>query len=279
MWQSLVRRWRGVPNRQVGRLDATECLGFRTPESFSLPLQSECPLPVLLDIPPGPHRALVFAAHPDDETLGCGGTLARLVEAGWWVQVVVVSDGAAGDPLAHAQGNVVAVRRAECQAALVCLGVQAVAFLDVPDGHLPLDTALLDQLKHWWRNTRPDWVFAHCPLDYHRDHVHLGILLLRLWQQQNHEARFFCYEVWLPLPTNRLVDISSVMTRKAQAIAAYQLPLRYFPYDHIALTLNRFRGLQLGFEGPQSAEALLELTPATLVSWRDTFLNARALLG
>ncbi|MEI6413561.1 MAG: PIG-L family deacetylase [Pseudomonadota bacterium] len=241
-------------------------------------LQSVCPLPLLLDIPTGSQRALVFAAHADDETLGCGGTMARLVDAGWRVHVVVVSDGAGGDPLAYTQGEVVAVRRAECRAALTCLGVPAVEFLDAPDGRLPLDTALLERLGDCWRNTNPDWVLAPCPLDYHRDHVHLGLLLLRLWQQQGHDTRLFCYEVWLPLPANWLVDIAPVMARKIRAINAYRLPLRYYPYDRMTLALNRFRGLQLGANGPEDAEALLEITPTTLASWSAVFINARTLL-
>jgi LmbE family N-acetylglucosaminyl deacetylase len=65
--------------------------------------------PSLATIADLPSRVLVFAPHPDDEVLGCGGALALHARRGDHVRVVVVSDGGAGgDPQ---------VRAAEAQAA------------------------------------------------------------------------------------------------------------------------------------------------------------------
>src|SRR5436309_3449421 len=74
------------------------------------------------------HRStLVIAPHPDDETLGCGATIARKTAAGTSVHVVVVADGSRGhatDDLADHSG-LAARREAECRAALARLGVGA----------------------------------------------------------------------------------------------------------------------------------------------------------
>lgn len=74
---------------------------------------------------------LVVAPHPDDETLGAGGLIARLTGLGRRVDVMLVSDGAASHPgsTAHPPGRLAALRRREMEAALNVLGVD-------PDRHL-----------------------------------------------------------------------------------------------------------------------------------------------
>ena len=81
---------------------------------------------------------LVVAPHPDDEVIGCGGLIARVLDAGGQVGVCVVSDGAASHPGSETfpPHRLRAARRAESLAALNHLGVgrDAVHFLDLPDG-------------------------------------------------------------------------------------------------------------------------------------------------
>ena len=50
-----------------------------------------------------PDKVLVIAAHPDDEVLGCGGTIARHSEIGDNVQILIVAEGATSRPPQHAQ--------------------------------------------------------------------------------------------------------------------------------------------------------------------------------
>ena len=71
------------------------------PRAASWPV---CPLPPQLALPKG-GKALVLAPHHDDETLGCGGTLARLCQSGWHVKLVIVTDGALGDPNDYLNGE------------------------------------------------------------------------------------------------------------------------------------------------------------------------------
>src|SRR5271167_3275380 len=80
---------------------------------------------------------LVLAPHPDDETLGCGATLMRKVDAGTAVTVVVVSDGATWPPEAPAEQNI-AVRDAELRASCRILGLpdEAVVHLSFPETQL-----------------------------------------------------------------------------------------------------------------------------------------------
>jgi len=85
-------------------------------------------------VPAPTGHLVVVAPHPDDETLGAGGTLARAVAAGDDPLVVVCSDGEASHPVVGLGER----RRAECVEACAALGVGAcrVRFLGLPDGHL-----------------------------------------------------------------------------------------------------------------------------------------------
>lgn len=97
---------------------------------------------------------LVIAPHPDDETLGCGGLIARQVLAGEAVHVAFLTDGEvshAGHPTVGA-ADLAGRRKAEAMAALAVLGVadpaRAATFLAAPDGELDrLTAAEADRLR------------------------------------------------------------------------------------------------------------------------------------
>src|ERR1019366_5937387 len=68
------------------------------------------------------NRVVVFAPHPDDEVLGCGGALADLLDRGARLDVVLVTDGAAGARDAEERGPIAATRMEESRRALDALG-------------------------------------------------------------------------------------------------------------------------------------------------------------
>src|ERR1700730_8035165 len=80
-------------------------------------------------------RAVVFSPHPDDESLGCGGTILKKKQAGATVQPVHVSDGGGSSPLIPRDERT-AMRRQESRSAGRVLGVDDICFLDFPDGQL-----------------------------------------------------------------------------------------------------------------------------------------------
>lgn len=81
---------------------------------------------------------VVIAPHPDDETLGCGGTIARKTRAGAAVKVVFLTDGSASHRRFVAMSELSKLRKAEALAACKVLGVQEgdVSFLEFEDGSL-----------------------------------------------------------------------------------------------------------------------------------------------
>jgi N-acetylglucosamine malate deacetylase 2 len=131
------------------------------------------------ELPLAGRTVLGIFAHPDDESLACGGTLARLADAGARVVVMCASRGEAGslcDPLLVPGGDSLGdVRARELRDAAAILGVAEVIVLDHPDGdlrwaHVPeLHAEIVLTLEHY----RPDAVitFAEDGLYWHLDHI------------------------------------------------------------------------------------------------------------
>ena len=117
---------------------------------------------------------LVLAPHPDDETLGCGGTIELARRAGARVTIAFLSDGA--DSHAHLldRGELVALRRAEATAAGAALGVgeEDLRFLALPDGRLGgAEPEARRQLAALLAERRPGGLLAPCPWDVSDDHL------------------------------------------------------------------------------------------------------------
>jgi len=126
---------------------------------------------------------LVLAAHPDDETLGCGGLLARTARLGIEGHVVVLTDGARS----HAApgwpaGRLAAVRALEVRAAMAALGVPAARLhlLAQPDGELAETDDLTNAVAKIAATGGAETVFVTDPADSHPDHRAAFRLAVRL---------------------------------------------------------------------------------------------------
>jgi LmbE family N-acetylglucosaminyl deacetylase len=117
---------------------------------------------------------LVLAPHPDDETLGCGGTIHLARQAGARVTIAFLTDGA--DSHAHLldRGELVALRRAEAAAAAAVLGVgeEDLRFLALPDGRLGgAEPQAREQLAALVAERGPGALLAPCAWDVSDDHL------------------------------------------------------------------------------------------------------------
>lgn len=205
-----------------------------------------------LGLPPI-RRVLAIAPHPDDESLGCGGTLALLAASGAEITVVVVSDGEALEGTGLSRADIAGRRREEAEAACRVLGVGSPRFLALPDDGLARAVdRLAAGLAEMIAEAQPVAIFVPWFLDGHDDHRAVSVALSACSLQNSVEV--WGYEVWTPLPANRLVDISEVWETKKAAIDAHTSdPLLN---REGMLGLNRYRAAQ-ALIGGSHAEAFL----------------------
>jgi LmbE family N-acetylglucosaminyl deacetylase len=202
---------------------------------------AQCPLPLPLDLAVA-RKVLVFAPHPDDETLGCGGTLARLAQI-CPVKVVLVTDGSGAGGLPAGAG---AVRQAEFVKALAVLGVTDAIQLNQPDGYFEASVDLAAVVTKLLEDYQPDWVFLPSPLDYHRDHVRIAAFLEPLCRSVASVRQLLFYEIWAPVPATHVVDITDQASLKLAALAEHATAMACGDYQGAVAGLNRYRGLYLG---------------------------------
>ena len=132
-----------------------------------------------MQVPGGGQRVIVLTAHPDDPESYCGGTVARLVQAGAEVCYVLVTRGEKGsDDLNMTPERVAALREQEQHKAAEVLGVQTVIFLDAIDGEVEATLSLRRELTRVIRQWKPGIVFTFDPwrrYEIHPDHRAVGL--------------------------------------------------------------------------------------------------------
>lgn len=214
---------------------------------------------------------LLLAAHPDDEVLGCGGTLAKLADNGAIIHVAFLADGVFSRKNEQTQLlEELHIRRAAAQKACDILGVKSLSFGEFPDNRM--DTiALLDiarAVESLVREHLPDTVFTHHAGDLNIDHrrMHEAVVTACRPQSGHPVKTLLCFEVpssteWQlpgtasPFIPNWFVDISSTFARKQAALQAYLDELRDWPHPRSVKgieSLAHWRGATVGVEAAEA---------------------------
>ena len=192
------------------------------------------------------NKILIVAAHPDDEVLGCGGTVARLLDVGnVEVATLILGEGITSRDKTRDRES----RHSEIESlkkniidANKILGIEKVFTFDFPDNRF--DTvALLDIIKvieeiKW--SFRPDTIFTHFANDLNIDHAITNKAIMAATRPMNDEPvkEIYAFEVlssteWnFPLSffPDTFVDISGTLKKKQEAMNVYKNELRDFPH-------------------------------------------------
>ena len=196
--------------------------------------------------PPGRLKIVVAGGHPGDPECGCGGLIARYAEGGHEIVLLYLNRGEAyckgGD--SRQCGD---VRTAEARNACRILKARAV-FAGQYDGRAVVDNSHYDEFRRVLDSEKPDIIFAHWPLDTHRDHRALSTLVLDAWLQGGKRSALYFYEVvddTMMFSPTEFVDISRVEPQRRAACYAHasQQPDKWYPAQ---AQLTRFRGTAAG---------------------------------
>ena len=201
---------------------------------------------------------MVFAPHPDDEALGCSGTLLQILKKDVSSSIIFLTNGERlyGDP----SYEIAEKRREEAMMSSAILGFKERLFLDFPDGEIDRHKeSIFGKLSEIIETRKPDIVLSPSPIDYHADHIATSRIAMRLLDNfQTFKLAF--YEVYSTLRFNYLVNITNVADLKRKTILNYRTSLYGKPevYVHAALGLNAQRSIFVQKEGYYEAFYIVE---------------------
>ena len=202
---------------------------------------------------PAFRRVLVVAPHPDDESVGCGGSIRLWASAGARVVVLFATDGEGTVGASEGPAEVSARRRAEAGAACHVLGAEA-RHAGHPDGGLAGRAAEFGgDLSALAAEVQPEAVLVPWFGDGHPDHAACTAALAAA--DLRPQVEVWGYETWTPLPANRLIDITAAVDVKKAAIGAHATAHRAFDVGAL-VGLSRYRSVH-GLMGRGYAEAFL----------------------
>lgn len=186
-------------------------------------------------------RVLVFAAHPDDEILGCGGTIARLTLMGSQVFVVTFCAGETGYSTPELKQTIAETRLAEAEACDRVLGITERVVLGKPTQGVVNDRETYQQCVQLVRRYRPDVILTHWREDKHRDHRAISEITdeARWKASENvladmgepwYTPELYYYEVLELFPhPSLLIDITDTFSRKEEAMKTQQSQFAVLP--------------------------------------------------
>jgi LmbE family N-acetylglucosaminyl deacetylase len=195
-------------------------------------------------------KVVCVGGHPDDPESGCGGTLARYVEAGHHVTIIYLTRGEAGiRDKSHEEAA--RIRTAESEAACKILGARPV-FAGQIDGATELNRARVDSFRELLMAEEPDVVITHWPIDTHMDHQVAALLTWRVWVGAG-RRRFQLYymEVDAGAQTQNFhpthyVDITAVREKKKAALFAHKSQDGEGIYSRHHEIMENWRGREAG---------------------------------
>lgn len=212
-------------------------------------------------------RALVVAAHPDDEVLGCGATIHKILGQGGHVRVLILGEGSTcrypADLITSAEARAaIAQRRGFADQALASLGVVDAVFGDLPCGRFD-QVPLIDigkTIEEQIRQFRPDTVLTHFGQDANSDHrLAFNAVITATRPVPGSPVRnVMCFETlssteWRFVETfhpNFFIDVDAHIEAKVKAFSFY-FPTegKKFPFPRCEEGLRlqaRVRGMQVG---------------------------------
>jgi len=217
------------------------------------------------------NKILVVAPHPDDETLGCGGTLLRLAEQGaslGWLIVTGMTERYSDAQRQERANTITKVTAA--------YGFDSVYQLNQPTAELdglPI-SQLIEAIGGAFENFQPDWLLLPHRGDVHTDHrvVFDACAACSKWFRYPSIKRVMSYETLsetdFALPTgdavfhaNVFFDITAQLQRKLDIMAMYSGECGEFPFPRSAEALTaqaRLRGAQSGYPAAEAFMLLRE---------------------
>lgn len=217
---------------------------------------------------------LVIAAHPDDEVLGCGGTMAKHIQQGDTVNVVILAEGWTSRDLERSRDNrtsELSELARDARKANDILGIHTLDMESFPDNRMD-SLARLDVVKvveKYIEKYTPSVIYTHHGGDVNVDHrrIHDAVITSCRPIPDSHKVTtLLFFEVassteWQPpgsappFVPNWFVDITDELDMKISALREYKSEMRPWPHARSLKALDylaKWRGANIGVEAAEA---------------------------
>lgn len=190
-------------------------------------------------------RVLIVAAHPDDEILGCGGTVARLVKIGYEAYTLVLGEGITSrdsNKIEEEQKKELNKLRKDAERANKLIGVKEIIVHNIADNRfdsVPL-LSIVKIIEKYKERIKPEILFTHYKDDLNIDHqiTYQAVLVATRPIPTETVKEIYSFEVlssteWnfpLSFSPDVFYDISDTISIKTKAMAQYKSEIRDFPH-------------------------------------------------
>lgn len=213
------------------------------------------------------NNILVFAAHPDDELLGLGGTVRRLANEGKTIRAIIMAEGLTSRANTRNEADLseLAELQADARKAASIVGYKSIEFCGLPDNRMD-GLELLDVIKlvsKYVDKYKPDTIFTHHHGDLNVDHRITCEAVLtacrpvgeykvkRIYTFETPSSSEWNYNYLEPFKPNVYVDVTDTLEAKVKGMACYRTESTVYPHprsDDALRSLGRYRGTNVGFE-------------------------------
>ena len=209
-------------------------------------------------------KVLVVAAHPDDEILGCGGTMARHASEGDEVNVVFMADGVTSRSDKTDFSDEINKRKQAAKKACAVVAARQPQFLDLSDNQMDKYTVLeiTQKLESVIDQIKPEIIYTHHSKDLNVDHqiTHQAVMTACRPQPNSYVSEIYSFEIlsstgWAA-PTaentfipNTFIDISKQWKKKVEALHCYDDELKSLPHARSYRSIEAlatYRGASVG---------------------------------
>ncbi len=219
---------------------------------------------------------LVVAAHPDDEVLGCGGTVARLADQGERVYIAILGEGVTSryesrEEVAQAE---LSALQGKARTAAEILGASDLFMYDFPDNQfdsIPL-ISLIKSVEDLIRRLAPKTIFTHFHGDLNVDHTQTFRAVLTACRPMAGTCVKELYSFEIPSSTewafgqmggafvpNVFFDVSGYLNRKTAAMQTYESEKREFPHPRSPESLTALAQKWGSASGLAAAESYMTI--------------------
>lgn len=210
------------------------------------------------------NKIIVVAPHADDEIIGCGATIAKHIQSGDEVTIIIATNAAIGAPELFSDDQI-KITRSEAVAAHNFLGVRETVFLDFPAPALNAfpEFKISVEISKTFQRIKPTHLYLPHPGDIHQDHkaIYRASLVAARPQGEHKISNIFCYETlseteWTPMHEkafvpNHFVNVTDVFSKKAEAMKFFGSQIKEFPHSRSLEAfeaLAMYRGSTVGVE-------------------------------